>query len=215
MFDLSFLILLIPVLLISLAVHEFSHGYVAWLCGDPTPKYAGRLTLNPLNHLDPLGTLSLFITQAIGWAKPVPINPNYFKNPWRDMALVAIAGPLSNFFLALTFAFLLQAWEAFGLSPTFKLFQKMLYLGARINLSLAIFNLLPIPPLDGSKVIVKYLPRRLRYDYLKLEMIGFIIILLLAVTGILHLIIHPILTYLMKLVFFLTSLPFSLVSSKI
>jgi len=209
MLDLVFWLFFAPVLLISLTVHEFSHGFVAWLCGDPTPKYAGRLTLNPLKHLDLLGTLTLFLTQAIGWAKPVPVNPNYFRNPWRDMALVAVAGPLSNLILAFLFAFTLQALEAFNSNPSISPFQKLLYLGTRVNLALAIFNLLPIPPLDGSKVIVKYLPREYRYNYLRLEMIGFLIILFFALTGLLHLIINPILSLLMNIIFYLTSLPFS------
>jgi Zn-dependent protease len=209
MIDPFFWLFYTPVLLLSLTVHEFSHGFVAWLCGDPTPKYAGRLTLNPLKHLDLLGTLTLFLTQAIGWAKPVPINPNYFRNPWRDMALVAVAGPLSNLILALLFAFTLQALEALSSSPSASSFQKMLYLGARVNLALSIFNLLPIPPLDGSKIIVKYLPREYRYNYLRLEMIGFFIILFLALTGILHFIINPILNLLMNFILYLTSLPFS------
>jgi Zn-dependent protease len=209
MIDPFFWLFFAPLLLISLTVHEFSHGFVAWLCGDPTPKYAGRLTLNPLKHLDLLGTLTLFLTQAIGWAKPVPINPNYFRNPWRDMALVAVAGPLSNLILALLFAFTLQALEALSSSPSASSFQKMLYLGARVNLALSIFNLLPIPPLDGSKIIVKYLPREYRYNYLRLEMIGFFIILFLALTGILHFIINPILNLLMNFILYLTSLPFS------
>jgi len=209
MLDPFFWLFFAPLLLISLTVHEFSHGFVAWLCGDPTPKYAGRLTLNPLKHLDLLGTLTLFLTQAIGWAKPVPINPNYFRNPWRDMALVAVAGPLSNLILALLFALTLQSLEALSSSPSVSSFQKMLYLGARVNLALSIFNLLPIPPLDGSKVIVKYLPREYRYNYLRLEMIGFLIILFLALTGILHLIINPILSLLMNFILYLTSLLFS------
>ena len=209
MIDPFFWLFFAPLLLLSLTVHEFSHGFVAWLCGDPTPKYAGRLTFNPLKHLDLLGTLTLFLTQTIGWAKPVPINPNYFRNPWRDMALVAVAGPLSNLILALLFAFTLQALEALNSSPSASSFQKMLYLGARVNLALSIFNLLPIPPLDGSKIIVKYLPREYRYNYLRLEMIGFFIILFLALTGILHLIINPILSLLMNFILYLTSLPFS------
>ncbi len=209
MLDPVFWLFFVPLLLISLTIHEFSHGLVAWLCGDPTPKYAGRLSLNPLRHLDLLGTLTLFLTQAIGWAKPVPVNPNYFRNPWRDMALVAVAGPLSNLILALLFAFSFQALEAFSSSHSVNLFQKMLYLGARVNLSLAIFNLLPIPPLDGSKVIVKFLPREYRYNYIKLEMIGFLIILFLALTGILYLIINPILSLLMNFILYITSLPFS------
>lgn len=210
MFDLKVFLLLTPVLLIALTFHEFSHGFVAYLLGDPTPKLANRLTLNPLRHLDVFGTITLFITQAIGWAKPVPINPNYFKNPWRDMALVSIAGPAANVLLAFIFGFLFNLLYKTNFNPGPIAISDplilMFYLGVKINLGLAIFNLLPIPPLDGSKVLVKFLPYNLRFSYLQLELFGFLLILFLAITGILGKIIYPILTFFTNLVLVLTNI---------
>ncbi len=215
MFNPQFFIFLVPVLLFALTIHEFSHGYVAYLLGDPTPKRAGRLTLNPLKHLDIFGTITLFLTQAIGWAKPVPINPNYFKSPWRDMAIVSLAGPLSNFLSALLFAFLGNFFSLYD----FNLFQIQIseplrilsYIGVKLNLGLAIFNILPIPPLDGSKILAKFLPPHLRYDFLRYELIGFVIILLLALTGILGKTIYPLLNFFAGLLFYITSFPFRVI----
>lgn len=213
MFDIKFLLLLLPILLLALTIHEFAHGFVAYLLGDPTPKRAGRLTLNPLRHLDLFGTLTLIITQAIGWAKPVPINPNYFKNPWRDMAITSSAGPLSNLLLAILFGFFYHFFDTRDLSVgTLRVSEPLAiisYLGVRINLGLAIFNFLPIPPLDGSKIVVKFLPPSIREDFLRLEMIGFLIILLLAITGILGKTLYPLLQFLSELLLYYTSLPFN------
>ncbi|MFN3504894.1 MAG: site-2 protease family protein [Caldimicrobium sp.] len=212
MFNPLTFILIAPVLLFALTIHEFSHGYTAYLLGDPTPKRAGRLTLNPLKHLDLFGTITLFITQAIGWAKPVPINPNYFKKPWRDMAITAAAGPLSNFLSAIFFAFLYNFFSIFPISfGSLKISEPLIllcYIGVKINLGLALFNFLPIPPLDGSKVIVKFLPENIREDFLRLELIGFIIILFLAITGILGKTLYPILLFFSQLLFYYTSLIF-------
>ncbi len=209
MFDFKLFLFLTPSLLLALTIHEFSHGLIAYLLGDPTPKLNKRLTLNPFNHLDPLGTLTLFITQAIGWAKPVPINPNYFKNLWRDMALVSIAGPLSNIILAFIFGFFYNFFNKTNLNlPNFLISEPlafMCYLGVKINIGLGVFNLLPIPPLDGSKVIVKFLPLSLKLNYLRLELFGFFIILFLALSGILFYIIYPPLTFLSDFVFHITN----------
>ncbi len=210
MFNPLTLLLIAPVLLFSLTIHEFSHGFVAYLLGDPTPKRAGRITLNPLRHLDLFGTLTLFITQAIGWAKPVPINPNYFKNPWRDMAITSAAGPLSNLLCAILFAFLYNLLTPFNLSlGMLKISEPLTLLflvGVKINLGLALFNLLPIPPLDGSKILVKFLPYNLREDFLRLELIGFLIILFLALTGVLGKTLYPLLSFLSNLLLYSTSL---------
>ncbi len=209
MFDFKFLLLLTPPLLLALTIHEFSHGLAAYLLGDPTPKAAGRLTLNPLRHLDPLGTLVLFITQAIGWAKPVPINPNYFKNPWRDMAIVSIAGPASNLILAIILGIVFNIfYKFFSPGPLTLPLIKMAYLGVKLNIGLAIFNLLPIPPLDGSKILAKFLPWSLRGQYLRSEMIGFLVILFLSFTGILGKFLYPLLTFCSNLVFYYTGLIF-------
>ncbi len=209
MFDFKLLFLLTPPLLLALTVHEFSHGFAAYLLGDPTPKTAGRLSLNPLKHLDPLGTLVLFMTQAIGWARPVPINPNYFKNPWRDMAIVSVAGPLSNLLLAIILGIVFNIiYKFFPPGPFTLPLAKMSYLGVKLNIGLAIFNLLPIPPLDGSKILAKFLPWSLRSQYLKSEMIGFLVILLLSVTGILGKVLYPILTLFSNFVLYYTGLIF-------
>lgn len=210
--DLKILILLLPILLFALTVHEFSHGLTAYLLGDPTPKRAGRLTLNPLKHLDLFGTLTLILTQAIGWAKPVPINPNYFKNPWRDMAITSAAGPLSNFLLAILFAFSYHLFNTLNLNfEEIKISEPMAiisYLSIKINLGLALFNFLPIPPLDGSKILVKFLPPYLRENYLRLELMGFFLILVLALTGLLGKTLYPFLKFLAEIILYYTSLFF-------
>ncbi|MBI2634490.1 site-2 protease family protein [Candidatus Peregrinibacteria bacterium] len=152
-------------LLITLTVHEASHALVAYYLGDPTAKMQGRLTLNPLKHLDPIGALVLLWTRFIGWAKPVPINPAYFKSPMRDSALTALAGPFSNFLLAFVVAL---PWAYLGaymtgalLKPVLTILQMIFH----VSISLGIFNLLPFPPLDGSKVIGVFIPRRFQRNY--------------------------------------------------
>jgi len=148
---LDILLLVLPILY-ALTVHEYAHGWVAYRLGDPTAYYAGRLTFNPIKHLDPIGTILLFIAR-IGWAKPVPVNPSYFKDPSRDMAIVALAGPVSNFLSAILFGKLLS------LIPTTNvyLYQTLFYF-VYINLILAFFNLIPITPLDGWRVLSYFLP---------------------------------------------------------
>ena len=169
----------------SVVLHEVSHGAVAFSLGDPTAKALGRLTLNPFRHIDPLGTVILpvilYASHAgviFGWAKPVPFDPRYFKNRPLGTLVVALAGPLTNVFLAAIFALLLK----FSGGPE-ALPGKIFYLGAGINLFLALFNLIPIPPLDGSKVLAAILPRPLRGPYLRLESWGMILILVLLFTG--------------------------------
>lgn len=141
------IILWIPGILVGLTFHEYAHARVAYELGDPTPAHFNRLTLNPLAHLDILGTLALFVFH-IGWAKPVPINPYYFSNPRRDVALVSVAGPGMNFLIALFVSAVAKIVSFDAYSPAWKI---LLYT-AQINVVLMVFNLLPIPPLDGSKV---------------------------------------------------------------
>lgn len=178
--------ILILILFISITLHEYAHGWVAFKLGDPTPKQAGRLTLNPLAHIDPFGTIILPILLlvlssrigqpfAIGYAKPVPINPYHFKNPKRDTALVGLAGPSMNILIALTLSLMVR----FG----FSLFAEAIILGIMINLLLAVFNLVPIPPLDGSKLLIPILPKKAASSYLKLEPYGFFILALLLLGG--------------------------------
>ena len=168
------LLLSLPVVLLALCVHETAHGYVAKKLGDPTASYMGRLTLNPLKHLDPFGFLAM-LCFGFGWAKPVPIDTRYFKKPRRDMAICAIAGPLSNILLALIFTLLklLLLFVPFEGSEFYLSFLSYAYLlfdlGVIMNISLAVFNLLPIPPLDGSKVLYKFLSPSTYFKVLQYE----------------------------------------------
>lgn len=182
-FIITILILIVP-LFLSVTFHEWSHGYVAYKFGDPTPKLQGRLTLNPFAHLDPLGTLMLFII-GIGWAKPVIINPLNFPDKTQQM-LVALAGPASNLLLAIIFGFILVIMQITNPGETSEIFKTLtmsLNIIVRINLILAIFNMLPIPPLDGSRVLTWMLPKRLEYSYLMLEPFGLLILLLILFSG--------------------------------
>ncbi len=191
------IIILAPPLLFSLTIHEFSHGYVAYRLGDPTAKQQGRLTLNPLKHLDPLGVLA-FIIMKIGWAKPVPVDPRYFKNPLKDMVWVALAGPAANLMSAVACGLLAQLLIfSAPLLPHFILrpLAQMIRAGIWINIILAVFNLLPIPPLDGSKVLMGLMPARQAMKFAKLEPFGFIILLALFYTGILSKIITPVIVF--------------------
>lgn len=197
----EFLILAPPILL-ALTLHEFAHGLVAYRLGDPTARRAGRLTLNPLSHLDPIGTLAFFLIK-IGWAKPVPVNPAYFRNPRKDMLWVALAGPVTNFALAVASAVVAKAvWFIAEIVPYSVVaeavlvpFNKMLIASVWINLVLCIFNFLPIPPLDGSRILTGLLPDRLAASYSQFERYGFIVILLLAFTGVLSQLILPIIKF--------------------
>lgn len=146
------LIFTILALLLAITVHEFMHAWVANYLGDPTPRRAGRITLNPLAHLDPIGTLMMFLVR-IGWGKPVPINPNNFNNPRLGSALTSVAGPISNLVLAI---FLALIFNIPGVSHT--IFGQFLVTAIVLNLFLMVFNLLPIPPLDGSKFFALFFP---------------------------------------------------------
>lgn len=196
------IIILAPPILLALTVHEFAHGYVAYRFGDPTARDQGRLTLNPLKHLDPIGTIAFFIIH-IGWAKPVPVNPGYFKNPRKDMLWVALAGPAVNMVLAVISALAVKiVWfiaKTIPYSPMAEAIlvplNEVLMASVWINLVLCIFNFLPIPPLDGSKILAGLLPPDLARSYASVERYGFAIILLLAFTGVLSKMILPVIGF--------------------
>ncbi|SDO75281.1 site-2 protease family protein [Desulforhopalus singaporensis] len=198
----SELTILAPPLLLALTLHEFAHGYIAYRLGDPTAKSLGRLTLNPLKHLDPLGTIAFFFIK-FGWAKPVPVNPGYFRNPKRDMLWVALAGPATNLGLAVISALLAKGlWLLASTIPYSSLAEAilvpvngMLIASVWINLVLCIFNFLPIPPLDGSRILAGLLPNRLAASYIRYERYGFILILILAFSGMLSKVILPLISF--------------------
>ena len=159
------LVLLIPVLLFALVFHEFSHGWVAYKLGDPTAKNQGRLTLNPIAHLDPFESMMILFV-GFGWAKPVPVDSRYLANPREDMMKIAFAGPASNLFLALIGGVLIRLTGYAGPLTS------MLILFTQINISLAVFNMIPIPPLDGSQIFSGIMIRRNPQLVMQLQMYG-------------------------------------------
>lgn len=188
----------VPVLL-AITLHEAAHGWVANKLGDPTARQLGRITMNPLKHIDPMGTIVIplvLVTLSgfiIGWAKPVPVDPRHFKQPLLDMGLVALAGPMSNLFMACGWALLItvSASALADSSMAFHLIQ-VGKAGVTINIILMVLNLLPIPPLDGGRVLAGVLPRDIALSFMRIEPYGMWIILALLVSGILGKILWPI-----------------------
>lgn len=186
--ELSFLA--VP-LLLAVTFHEAAHGYVADRLGDPTPRTAGRLTLNPFAHLDLMGTVVFVVTRTIGWAKPIPVDARYFRNPRRDMVWVGLAGPGANLVVAVALALLCrlllaplvadpEGWTSTRILTPLAL---MSVRGVTLNLGLALFNLLPVPPLDGSRVLAGLLPDAAAGALAWLERYGFVLLLLLVFSG--------------------------------
>lgn len=191
--ELMSMLLMLPGLILALTVHEFSHAKMADRLGDPTPEGQGRVTLNPLAHLDPAGTICLLFA-GFGWGRPVQINPTYFRNPSRDNMLVALAGPVSNMILAFI-SFLVYGFAWFFLPQETMwagILLSMLLLCAHINLSLGVFNLLPLPPLDGSKILGYFLKGKAREFLWTLERYSMIILMILFITELPAMIISPI-----------------------
>lgn len=200
-------IIFIPAILIALSFHEFAHGFVAYRLGDPTPKYQGRLTLNPLAHLDPVGTLLLLFAH-FGWAKPVQVNPYYFEgDEKRGMMIVALAGPFANILLAYVGALLLSFMlrEVLPFNGLVAVFLQAL---VQINLVLAAFNLIPVPPLDGSKILAGLLPGKTADFIYRMEQYGPILLMLLIITGTTQMIFRPIVAALAQIVFIATGISY-------
>lgn len=175
----------VPAVLIAISMHEFAHGYVSYKLGDPTPKERGRLSLNPFRHLDLVGTLCLMFFH-FGWAKPVMVNPYYYKNRKRGMLLVALGGPVMNFIISFISLFIMgiiiKMTGGYAGDIIVFVFNLLSYI-VMINLGLGVFNLIPVPPLDGSKVLGAILPEDKYFKYMQYEKYGYIILLILLGVG--------------------------------
>lgn len=198
----------LAVIFITLPIHEFAHGFAATKLGDPTPRFEGRLTLNPFAHIDYLGALCIILF-GFGWAKPVGINPRYFKNPKWGMAISALAGPLSNIIVSIIciiFTNLLSliaiSSEAIMLVYSFFLFV------AQINVYLAVFNLLPVPPLDGSRILFAVLPQKYYFKVMRYERYISLALIALLWLGVLSVPLNFISNYVLRFVYFIANLPF-------
>jgi len=190
-------------LIFAITLHEAAHGYVARMFGDTTAEQAGRISLNPIRHIDPIGTLLvpavILLTSTMlgaggllfGWAKPVPVDFGRLRSPKRDMLWVAAAGPASNLLMAIGWAIAIKIMIAAGVNERF--FISMGIAGVQVNLTLMALNLLPIPPLDGGRIVFSLLPHRLAWQYAKIEPYGMVILLVLLITGVLSTLLSPLL----------------------
>ncbi len=187
-------------LIFAITLHEVAHGYVAYLFGDHTARLSGRLSLNPIKHIDPIGTILIplvmlsFSNFVFGWAKPVPVDPRNLHHPRRDMALVALAGPFSNLLMAVIWAMIAKIGVMAEQGGSVWLGVPLAYMGGAgimINVVLGVLNLIPLPPLDGGKILSSILPRRAAYTLSMIEPYGFYILILLMVTGVLSNIMAP------------------------
>lgn len=202
---------IVPALL-GIILHEIAHGWMARRCGDHTAESMGRLTLNPLPHIDPMGLAVFGLTSltgsfVFGWAKPVPVDPRNFHEPRRDMMLVALAGPATNFLLACAFGIGLLAvlrflpYAQYRIHVWYTFLVSSLQAGVIINFGLGWLNLIPVPPLDGSKILAYFLPPHLAYRYLQISRYGFIILIILLATGLLGMTLGPVVRWSTTLLF--------------
>ena len=205
----------IIVIFLTLPVHEFAHGFIADKLGDPTPRYQGRLTLNPIAHIDPIGALGILLF-GIGWAKPVSINARNFKNPKAGMAITALAGPVSNVIRAFINLILMNAIGFLGIKTGFTggvylLVITFFYYIANINVYLAVFNFIPVPPFDGSRVLFAFLPTRYYFAIMRYERFIFIGLLVILYLGVLDYPISFVSNLILNGLSYVAGLPFSLI----
>ncbi len=214
-FDIVEILLCIPAALIALSVHEYAHGYVAYRLGDPTAKALGRLTLNPLKHIDPIGAICMILFR-FGWAKPVPINTRYFKNPRNGMALTAAAGPISNLLMAIIGALFFRLIPLLGNAVLAAFYHEVLYFFFAylslffyifhvMNLALCVFNLIPLPPLDGSRIFYVFLPIKWYFGVMKYERQIQIVLLIALWLGAFSGLLSTVVGFLSDLIFLLFS----------
>ena len=186
-------------LVVAITIHEASHAFVAYRLGDPTAKLAGRLTLNPASHLDPIGTIALLLV-GFGWGKPTPFDPFNLRNIKRDSALISVAGAISNFLLAMVLSIpYLIAYFTGNLNPTLVSFYQIFAIIIWINLILGVFNLIPVSPLDGFRVLAGLLPRDWYYDFVQTEKYGIFILLFLLISGAVGKLLFPIVSSIFSL----------------
>lgn len=192
--NINYILASIVPMIFAITIHEAAHAYAANYLGDSTAKRMGRITLNPIPHIDPIGTLALPALTLIlggfffGWAKPVPVDPRFFKNPKADMMMVAAAGPLSNLLQAIV-------WAWIFIAPTqFDFLNSMATSGVFLNLSLMALNLLPIPPLDGSKILDNFLSNKMSWQLSRAEPYGFFILIALSILGVLSYLMSPLIS---------------------
>lgn len=201
-----FLISTAFVVFCTLPVHEFAHGWMANKLGDPTARLSGRLTLNPMKHLDLLGSVLIFLT-GFGWAKPVPVNQNNFRNPKKGMALTALAGPVSNLIMAFVFMLLMNFCAEFNNMAAY-IFLLFFQYAASVNIQLAVFNLLPVPPLDGSRIFWAILPDKYYWKVMQYERIIMIVLMVLLLLGVLSWPLNLLSNLVYRLFNLVTGLPF-------
>ena len=201
--DVLSLLYRLPAVFIGFSFHEFAHAYVANLLGDDTAKLRGRMTLDPMAHIDPIGIIMLLIFR-FGWAKPVPINPYNFKNRKKGTILVSLAGPVMNFFIAfITLLIYMTIYYRLGFMN--KIIENILINIYFINIGLGIFNLIPLPPLDGSKILAGFLPNKVEYNFFRYEQYFYILLILLIFTNSINYILGPMFYFVERTISYLVS----------
>ncbi len=202
----------LAVIFLTMPIHEYAHALAATKLGDPTPRYTGRLHLSPFAHIDYFGALCILLV-GFGWAKPVQVNPNYFKNPKRDMAITAFAGPLSNLCVAFVGLFVYNLFYFLTLKTQiiFLYYVALFFFYiSQINIGLAVFNLIPVPPLDGSRLLAAFLPDRLYYRIMQYERYLYFAVIILVFTGVLDRPLSFIISGILSAFDNITALPFGL-----